>query len=450
MRRRRSHRTEHATPVIPEGTEQLRASISIKTIAAVVVQIARGRPVGVLECPLTQPRQAGGTARSSCGELWQVPGNQLLQEKPRRGVGLMEPERSANVAASAECQRDAGHPSKASRERSPISSGSVVYRASDYTLSLFRSLDRSVRIRFGVDGKSFPMRIDQGTTRERSQPSDRPQNRSLFMESEVRQQSVLSGANGRSSLRRAVSELRRTVAAPSPWWPSPSRSSCLLPRSRLPSEAWLDAFGAHGPSAAEWPSVCEDEQVRVPLKGQVDLHASAQSRGRVARQPKGGRPRSGLPKTWRGWARDQPTEVRAGACCPVSLCNPTRFTRRAASASLPALLRTAVRQNWVVTTRSSKPPRHPPGCARASTRPAVYSPSIPPSPRPSITSSAILILAVELHARAGRDQAAHDDVLLQAAQVVHLAADRGLGEHARRLLEGRRRDERVGRRATPW
>ena len=53
--------------------------------------------------------------------------------------------------------------------------------------------------------------------------------------------------------------------------------------------------------------------------------------------------------------------------------------------------------------------------------------------------------AVELHAGAGRDQPAHDDVLLEPAQVVHLAADRGLGEHARRLLEARRRDERVGR-----
>ena len=43
-----------------------------------------------------------------------------------------------------------------------------------------------------------------------------------------------------------------------------------------------------------------------------------------------------------------------------------------------------------------------------------------------------LDLAVELHPRAGRDQAAHDDVLLEAAQVVDLAADRGLGQHALR------------------
>jgi len=54
-----------------------------------------------------------------------------------------------------------------------------------------------------------------------------------------------------------------------------------------------------------------------------------------------------------------------------------------------------------------------------------------------------LDLAVELHSRAGGDQPAHDDALLEAAQVVHLAADRGLGEHARRLLEARGRDERV-------
>jgi hypothetical protein len=46
----------------------------------------------------------------------------------------------------------------------------------------------------------------------------------------------------------------------------------------------------------------------------------------------------------------------------------------------------------------------------------------------------------------GRDQAADDDVLLEAAQVVDLAVDGRLGQHARRLLERRRRDERVGRR----
>src|SRR5438067_5561568 len=39
----------------------------------------------------------------------------------------------------------------------------------------------------------------------------------------------------------------------------------------------------------------------------------------------------------------------------------------------------------------------------------------------------------------------NDDVLLQAAQVVHLALNGGFGEHARGLLERRRRDERLGR-----
>jgi hypothetical protein len=38
-------------------------------------------------------------------------------------------------------------------------------------------------------------------------------------------------------------------------------------------------------------------------------------------------------------------------------------------------------------------------------------------------------------AGAGRDEAAHDDVLLEAAQVVDLAGDRGLGEHLGGLLE---------------
>src|SRR6185312_3282942 len=54
-------------------------------------------------------------------------------------------------------------------------------------------------------------------------------------------------------------------------------------------------------------------------------------------------------------------------------------------------------------------------------------------------------LLVRAEARTGRDEAAHDDVLLQTAQVVDLALDGSLGEHLGGLLERRRRDERLGR-----
>src|SRR5436305_4506600 len=53
-------------------------------------------------------------------------------------------------------------------------------------------------------------------------------------------------------------------------------------------------------------------------------------------------------------------------------------------------------------------------------------------------------VAVILHAGAGRNEASHDDVLLQSAQVVHRSLDGGFGEHSRGLLERRRRNERVG------
>src|SRR2546425_3661431 len=53
--------------------------------------------------------------------------------------------------------------------------------------------------------------------------------------------------------------------------------------------------------------------------------------------------------------------------------------------------------------------------------------------------------AVDLHAGAGRDQPAHDHVLLQPSQVIDPPRDGRLGQHARRLLEGGGRDERVGR-----
>ncbi len=43
------------------------------------------------------------------------------------------------------------------------------------------------------------------------------------------------------------------------------------------------------------------------------------------------------------------------------------------------------------------------------------------------------------------NEAAHNDVFLQAAQVVLQPTNRRLGEHARSLLERRRRDEGLGR-----
>src|SRR6202045_881443 len=46
-------------------------------------------------------------------------------------------------------------------------------------------------------------------------------------------------------------------------------------------------------------------------------------------------------------------------------------------------------------------------------------------------------------AGAGGDEPADNDVLLKPVERVGLAVDRGLGEHARRLLERRRRDERA-------
>src|SRR6185312_14426615 len=52
-------------------------------------------------------------------------------------------------------------------------------------------------------------------------------------------------------------------------------------------------------------------------------------------------------------------------------------------------------------------------------------------------------VAVVLHAGAGRDEASHDDVLFQTAQVVHRSVDGGFGENARGLLERRRGDERI-------
>src|SRR5580704_11693378 len=58
-----------------------------------------------------------------------------------------------------------------------------------------------------------------------------------------------------------------------------------------------------------------------------------------------------------------------------------------------------------------------------------------------------LELPVRGQACARRDESAHDDVLLETAQVVDLSGNRRLGEHLRRLLEGARADERLRRKA---
>src|SRR4051794_33192033 len=55
-----------------------------------------------------------------------------------------------------------------------------------------------------------------------------------------------------------------------------------------------------------------------------------------------------------------------------------------------------------------------------------------------------LDVAIQRHARAGRDQLADDHVLLQTLEAVGTALDRGFGEHARGLLERRRRQPRIG------
>src|SRR5437868_1382626 len=52
---------------------------------------------------------------------------------------------------------------------------------------------------------------------------------------------------------------------------------------------------------------------------------------------------------------------------------------------------------------------------------------------------------VAVHTRTGRDQVTDDDVLLESEQLVSRAANCSVGENARRLLEARRRDERLGR-----
>ena len=53
--------------------------------------------------------------------------------------------------------------------------------------------------------------------------------------------------------------------------------------------------------------------------------------------------------------------------------------------------------------------------------------------------------AVALEPGRGRDQLADDHVLLQAREAVDLALERRVGQHLRGLLEGGRREERVGR-----
>src|SRR5690242_7714507 len=53
--------------------------------------------------------------------------------------------------------------------------------------------------------------------------------------------------------------------------------------------------------------------------------------------------------------------------------------------------------------------------------------------------------AIVLEARASGNEAAHDDIFLEAAEIVHLAGDGRFREDAGGLLEARGGDERIGR-----
>ena len=78
----------------------------------------------------------------------------------------------------------------------------------------------------------------------------------------------------------------------------------------------------------------------------------------------------------------------------------------------------------------------------------------PPPPVPDVsstsgssgtsTSGADFRLAMIIKAGARRNDVTHDDVFLEAAQVVNLGTGRGLGEHAGRVLEARGAQEAVG------
>ena len=70
--------------------------------------------------------------------------------------------------------------------------------------------------------------------------------------------------------------------------------------------------------------------------------------------------------------------------------------------------------------------------------------------REEVVGGRHLLEAVQHAAGAGRDQPADDDVLLEPLQLVDLAGERQLGQHARGLLERRRRDERLRLQAAPW
>ena len=56
-----------------------------------------------------------------------------------------------------------------------------------------------------------------------------------------------------------------------------------------------------------------------------------------------------------------------------------------------------------------------------------------------------LNIVIQLHARTCRNELADDNVFLEAEQRIDLALDGGIGQNARRLLEGSSGQEAVGR-----
>src|SRR5207245_9599119 len=64
-------------------------------------------------------------------------------------------------------------------------------------------------------------------------------------------------------------------------------------------------------------------------------------------------------------------------------------------------------------------------------------------PRPEPPRGLAVAVVIPVDPRPRRDEMPDDDVLLEAQQIVLGAPDRRVGQHARRLLERRRRNERL-------
>ncbi len=264
------------------------------------------------------------------------------------------------------------------------------------------------------------------------------------------------GRPTRRAARRARACAARRRACGEPCQPTPIRSACRQPerdahgeaRPTSPSSSSLTSRGGAGVSAASAPCGPHEpagggagggREQRASRDGGRGPSPPAQHSGRRSRSGVAARPSLSSHRVcWRAGALPRRTRLGSSGTSS-SASSSTNPGSVAAGADLLERGEVGVELLPVAAAEPSPPAR--PSSAAISSWSSRPTSSIARGQR---LGGLDLDPPVALQAGGRRDQLADDHVLLEPVEAVDLALQRGVGEHLGGLLEGGRRQERVG------